>query len=132
MAKYEFVGLIDPTLPNDSIKKLVNDIKNILGNIVDEDEIWYLDLVYPINKNQRAYFVSYLVEMEPSEVAEKKKDISLLKWVMRFFFYKMGPKDKFLKFHEVNKQFEMTEEEKAAEANRQAFQDADSVEKMAK
>jgi hypothetical protein len=44
----------------------------------------------------------------------------------------MDQKDKFLKFHEVNKQFEMTEEEKVAEANRQAFQDAYSVEKMSK
>ena len=132
MAKYEFVGLIDPTLSTDTIKERVEDIKKILGNIIDEDEIGFLELVYPIEKNDRAYFVSYLVEMEPSEIAEKKKQISLLKWVMRFFFYKMGPKDKFLKFHEVNKQFEMTEEEKVAEANRQAFQDAYSVEKMSK
>ncbi len=130
MAKYEFVWLIDPTLPMETIKQRVEEMKSILGNIVDEDEIGFLDLVYPINKNNRAYFVSYLVELEPSEVSKKRKEISLLKWVMRLFFYKMGPKDKFLKFHEVNKKFEMTEEEKAAEANRQAFQDADSVEKM--
>jgi len=132
MAKYEFVGLIDPTLSTDTIKERVEDIKKILGNIIDEDEIGFLELVYPIEKNDRAYFVSYLVEMEPSEIAEKKKQISLLKWLMRFFFYKMDQKDKFLKFHEVNKQFEMTEEEKVAEANRQAFQDAYSVEKMSK
>ena len=132
MARYEFVGLIDPTLPMDSIKEKVEQIKKILWNIVDEDEIWFLDLVYPINKNDRAYFVSYLVELDPSEVDKKKKEISIIKGVMRLFFYKMGPKDRFLKFHEVNKQFEMTEEEKAAEANRQAFQDADAVEKMNK
>jgi ribosomal protein S6 len=79
MAKYEFVGLIDPTLSTDTIKERVEDIKKILGNIIDEDEIGFLELVYPIEKNDRAYFVSYLVEMEPSEIAEKKKQISLLK-----------------------------------------------------
>ncbi len=132
MAKYEFVGLIDPTLPMDSIKEKVEEIKKILGNIIDEDEIWFLDLVYPINKNDRAYFVSYLIDVEPSKIEDLRKQMAILKWLMRFFFYKMGPKDKFLKFAEVNKKYELTEEEKAAEANRQAFQDADSVEKMNK
>jgi ribosomal protein S6 len=132
MAKYEFVGLIDPTLPMDSIKEKVEEIKKILGNIVDEDEIGFLDLAYPINKNDRAYFVSYLIDVEPNQIDELRKQMSIMKGLMRFFFYKMGPKDKFLKFAEVNKKYEMTEEEKAEEANRQAFQDADSVEKMNK
>jgi ribosomal protein S6 len=39
MAKYEFVGLIDPTLSSEDIKNLVEEIKRILGDIVDEDEI---------------------------------------------------------------------------------------------
>jgi len=131
MAKYEFVALIDPTLSNDTIKEIVGKIKSYFEwKIVDEDEIWMLELAYPINKNDRAYFVSYLLELDPKEVNQLRDEIRLIKGVMRFFFYKMWPKEKFLKFAEVNKQFEMTEEEKAAEANRQAFQEADAVEKM--
>ncbi len=128
--KYEFVALIDPTLSNDTIKKTVDKIKSFFKNILEEDEIGLLELAYPINKNDRAYFVSYLVELEPEEVNKLRDEIRLEKWIMRFFFYKMWPKDKFLKFTEVNKQFEMTEEEKQAEANRQAFQDADAAVKM--
>ncbi len=128
--KYEFVALIDPTLSNDTIKKTVDKIKSFFKNILEEDEIGLLELAYPINKNDRAYFVSYLVELEPEEVNKLRDEIRLEKWIMRFFFYKMWPKDKFLKFAEVNKQFEMTEEEKQAEANRQAFQDADAAVKM--
>ena len=130
MAKYEFVGIIDPTLSNDTIKDLKEKIKSLLWNIEDEDDIGLLELVYPINKNDRWYFVSYLVDLDPKKVNELRDEIRLMKGVMRFFFYKMGPKDKFLKFAEVNKQFELTEEEKAAQANAAAFQDADAAVKM--
>ncbi len=130
MAKYEFVGIIDPTLSNETINNLKEKLKSLLWNIEDEDDIGLLELEYPINKNDRWYFVSYLVDLEPDVVNKLRDEIRLIKWVMRFFFYKMWPKDKFLKFAEVNKQFELTEEEKAAQANAAAFQDADAAVKM--
>lgn len=128
--KYEFVWIIDPNYSMDDIKNILNEIKTKLENVIDEDDIGFLDLVYEIKWNRRWYFISYLVEIDPLKVEEKIKDISLIKWVMRCFMYKMRPFEKYLKFHEINKRFELTEEEKKQEANKNAFEDAANIQRM--
>jgi len=104
MRRYELVVLIDPRLPQDEVQKLWEQIKGLLPAeaIKDEDWIGLLPLEYKIDGVDRAYFGSLYLELDPQKVAEAKEQLRLLKGVLRFFFYKMEPDEKFFKFKELN------------------------------
>ena len=107
MAKYELVAMLDPRLPQDDIEALQKKIKDLFGkSILDEDEIGLLPLEFNIQGVDRAYFMSLLVELDDSQMEKIKKALDLDKWVLRYFFYKMGSKDRFFKFKELNAKLE--------------------------
>lgn len=130
MRRYEFVALLDSHLPSEEVENLKKELENTFGDsIVEKDDIGLLSLAYEVKWRDRAYFVSYYLDLDPSSITEMKKDISLKSGVLRFFFYKMNKNEEFLKFHEVNKQLEMTEEEKQQQEKEGAFQDMDNQSK---
>ncbi len=88
--------------------------------------MWLLDLVEPIRGLNKAYFLSYYTELDWEKIDEYKKTLTLTKWVVRFAFYKMWKNEKFLKFAEVNKEFEITVEEKTKKRNENAFLSLDA------
>jgi len=107
MARYELVVLLDPRLPQDEVEALEQKVKKSFGKAIkEEDKIGLLPLEYPIKGVDRAYFLSLLLELEPGEIQKHKKEMALEKGILRFFFYKMGPKDKFFKFKELNAKLE--------------------------
>ncbi len=108
MARYELVALLDPRLPQEDVEALSKKLKDLFGKpaLKDEDDIGLLPLEYPIKGVDRAYFLSVLLELEPATLEDIKKEMALEKGILRFFFYKMGPKDKFFKFKELNAKLE--------------------------
>lgn len=128
MSRYELVVLLDPTKTKADLESVIKEIEGLVGksNIKEKDEIGMLDLVYEIKGNPRAYFLSYDVHLETNKIAELKKKFNLMKTIMRFFFYKMTEKEKFLKFADVYEEIGLSEEEKARLEEEKAFKDMDS------
>lgn len=131
MFKYELVILVDQGMSKADIDTTISWVEKMLWNsILEKDDIWLLDLQSKINWNSRSYFVSYYLNLESSKLVELKNDLSLTKWIVRFFFYKMWNNEKFLKFKEVNSAFKLTQEEKKKQDNERAFKDMDSIKNM--
>ncbi len=130
MRTYELVALIDPRQKKEDIDALKKELQDLLGDRIKEtDDIGMLELAYTIKDNDRAYFVSYYIDAEESFVNEATEELKLKRQILRFFFYRMKPSDKFLKFDEVNKMFEKSEEEKEKEENENAFKDMENLTK---
>lgn len=107
MNRYELVAIIDPRMQKDDIVSTISEIESIIGNlIIDKDDIWMLDLSYPIKWNDRAYFLSLFIEGDNDLLKKIDEKLRLMKSVIRFHIYAMRQNDKFLKYAEVNKQFE--------------------------
>lgn len=130
--RYELVILIDARQKKDDISSLIANIEKFLWKWnKQKDDIGFLDLVWHQDFD-RAYFVSYEAELEWEKVESIKKELSLIKWIHRAFFYKMWKNEKFLKFSDVNKKFELSKEEKEKQKQEKAFQDMDSMRKQKK
>lgn len=130
MNKYELVILVDSKLPQDWINTVISTVEWLFGaSVKDKDDMGMMDTYHEIAWANRAYFVSYFLELDPTAIVENRKVLSLTKWLARFFFYKIWKNEKFLKFKEINKAFELSEEEKQKQKNEKAFQDMDSASK---
>ncbi len=108
MSKYELVCVIDAGMPSADIKTTQESVEKALGkkSILDTDQIGLLPVAYPLRGQDQGYFLSYQVEVEPTAMEELKTHLRLEKGVAKFVFYKMGEKEQFLKFGELQKQFE--------------------------
>ena len=64
MNKYEIMFIVNPTLDEASIKKVADDMKNIIlnakGEIVEEQDMGQRDLAYEINKHKKGYYFLYV------------------------------------------------------------------------
>ncbi len=130
MNRYELVVLIDPKMKKEDTQKFIGEIEEMLWKtIAEKDEIWMLDLVYTIKWYDTAYFLSIYFESDPSLVSDLNQKLRLKKKILRFFVYKLRPEEKYLKYHEVNKMFEESEEERKKQENEKAFKELDSVQK---
>lgn len=133
MSRYEFVWLIDPNLPSEKIEQEKKDLQEMFkDSLIDVDDIGILELEYPIKKRERAYFLSLCLNLDSKDIKWLEEKIALDSNLLRFFFYRMKDNEKFLKFKEVNKQLELTSEEKEKMAKEWAFQDMDTHNKRKK
>lgn len=108
MKKYEFIVVIHPTLAQEDVQTTLSNVESILGDvIVEKDDMWY-QTVYNIrwlkNHNQ-AYFVSYLIQTNESEIIWYNKKLSLIKWLLRYVFLSRKNDDLFHKFADINAKY---------------------------
>lgn len=119
---YELVVVLNPTMSSTQIDEFKSEITNIFWEwILQIDEIWMLDMQIKIKWFNNAYYISYYLWIDKSNILEYKKQIWFLKNVFRFFFYKMKDWDKFLIFKDVSKMFEMTDDERFKQKSESAF-----------
>ncbi len=130
MRKYELVVIIDPRMQKAEIDETVSSIYSLLWDaLLDKDEIWMLDLAYEISGNDRAYFLSVYFEADNELLNKIDSKLKLMNKVLRYFVYNMWAWEKFLKYHEINKFFEDSEEERKRQENESAFVDMDVMSK---
>lgn len=108
MKKYEFVVVVHPNLAQEDVNTTLSNVESMLWDAIREkDDIWY-QTVYNVrglkNYNQ-AYFVSYLIETEESEIVAYNKKLSLIKWLLRYVFLARKDKDPFHKFLDINSKY---------------------------
>lgn len=130
MNRYEFVVLIDSKLPQDKKTDIITNIESMLSDkVLEKDDIWLLDTEYKINWEMKAYYLSYCIETEWDFIESIKKDLSIIKWVLRYTFFRMSKNETFFKFSDINKQFELSKEEKNLKENDNAFKNMETESK---
>lgn len=126
MNRYEFVVVIDTGLSQEKRKTLIWEVEKLFWkSIKDKDDMWAMDLAISIKSNKKAYYMSYFLELDPTLIVWIKKQLSIMKWVLRFVFFKMNEKEEFLKFSDINKKYEISNEEKHKQENQNAFKNMD-------
>lgn len=87
MNQYEIAVLYDPDLEIDldkaenRVKKIITDNK---GKIANADNWGKRKLAYPINKQDNAIYVFYVVELEPASVKPIEAALNITGEVIRF------------------------------------------------
>lgn len=133
MTKYELVIMMDSRMSKKDTVQLQSDIESLFSwKILEKDDIGILDLAIEVGWSKKAYFISYYLELETADINLIKWELQLTKWLLRHVFYKMWAKEKFLQFKDINKMFEVTQEEKKLKENEKAFQDMDTISKIKK
>jgi len=68
MVKYEFMIIVDPTLSEEERNTKIDALKTILdtagAKIINEDVWGDKKLAYKINKQERAFYVLYTLELD--------------------------------------------------------------------
>lgn len=81
MQNYELVLLLDSSVKESDRENFLSEFKSKFKDyVVQEDKIWLKNLVYSLkwnNANDKAYFYSYYLSLDPSEV----------KLIREFFLY---------------------------------------------
>lgn len=110
MKKYDLILLLDHELKKDDREKFLSEFEAVLKkNILEKDEIWLLDLLYELNERKgkdRAYFVSYLVELDEEALELIKKTLLYSKIVLRYKIFSLNSSETFFKYKELVTQME--------------------------
>lgn len=133
MTKYELVIMIDSKMSKKDTVQIQSDIEWLFSwKILEKDDIGILDLAIEVGWSRKAYFISYYLELDTADINKIKWELKLTKWLLRHVFYKLWAREKFLQFKDINKMFEVTQEEKKLKENEKAFQDMDTISKIKK
>lgn len=109
MKLYELVAIIDPQLSQDDQQSVISQIENWLPEwttIEQKDEIW-LQKVYQFAPTSAgiAYFVSWYISINSSELTSLKRKITLMKWVLRHVVYTVDARHPMVSFREINETY---------------------------
>lgn len=102
MKKYELVCVIDAGASSADINAVKERVEALVGTwMLEKDDIGLLPLAYPLRGHDQAYFMSYYVALEQSQIEELKTFLRIEKVVAKFFFYAMKDSEVFMKFADV-------------------------------
>ncbi len=86
MNKYEFTFLLPDEAEVEPIRALLESLK---GKISDEQKWGKRSLAYPINKLMSAYYITWMLEIEPKQLSELKKKLNFNEKLMRYLLLKI-------------------------------------------
>jgi len=93
MVKYEFMIIVDPTLSEEERNTKIAALKTILdtagAKIINEDVWGDKKLAYKINKQERAFYVLYTIELDWTKIKEISTQINLNRSIWRYMFTKI-------------------------------------------
>lgn len=87
MNKYESVIIINPSVAEESLKKLetkFSDLINSDGKVESVEELGLKKLAYEIKKNKEAYYMVINFEANPTLVAELERIYRITDEVIKF------------------------------------------------
>lgn len=108
ISKYELNLVLDANFSSTEIKECISSCESIIGvdSIKQTDDIWLLKTAYPIRGQDQAYYVSYCVEIDWSRIADLNKDLSIVKWIAKFFLYNVSIDTQFITFAEMKSKYD--------------------------
>ena len=93
MTKYEFMIIVNPTISEEERATKIDALKSVLdkagAKIINEDVWGDKKLAYKINKQDRAYYVLYTLELDGTKITEISKEINLNRDIWRYMFVKL-------------------------------------------
>jgi small subunit ribosomal protein S6 len=93
MVNYELMMIVDPTLSEEERIAKIDVVKTILDNagakITKEEVIGDKKLAYKINKQERAFYVLYNVELDGTKIKEISTEMNLNRSIWRYMFVKI-------------------------------------------
>ena len=82
MRKYEIMFIVRPDLEEASIKKIAEDMKNVLtaknAKVLDVKEMGQKELAYEINKYKTGYYFLFTIESETDEATREFDRLALI------------------------------------------------------
>ena len=93
MVKYEFMMIVDPTISEEERNNKIDAVKSILdkaGAKITNEDVWGdKKLAYKINKQDRAFYVLYTLELDWTKIKEISTQINLNRNIWRYMFTKI-------------------------------------------
>lgn len=93
MNKYEIMFIVNPTLEEAAIKKVAEDMKNVIlnakGEITEEQDMGQKDLAYEIQKHKKGYYFYYAVNATPELVKEFNRLANVNENIIRHLIVKI-------------------------------------------
>ena len=82
MRKYEIMFIVRPDLEEASIKKVAEDMKNVLtaknAKVLDVKEMGQKELAYEMNKYKTGYYFLFTIETETDEATREFDRLALI------------------------------------------------------
>ena len=111
MQNYELVLLLNANTSEADRKAFLADLEAKF-EVKEKDEIWIQNLSFKLkDKNTKAYFVSYLLNLSPEQVKEVKAALLYNQAVVKYEIYKMGKEQTFFHFEKLQSEFDKAIEE---------------------
>ena len=132
MSRYELVCVIDAGIWASGVKTLKEKIEQMV-KVVETDDMGLLPTVYPIAGQAQAYYVSYLVEVDPIDLPAIKMKMKLEPGLDRYVFYAIKGDQKFLKYADLQKAYAdiLDAQEAAREEGKSSVEAEEPVEETA-
>ncbi len=106
MQNYELVLLLNANTSEADRKAFLADLEAKF-EVKDKDEIGIQNLCYKLkDKNTKAYFVSYLLNLTSAQVKEVKNSLLYNNAVVKYEIYKMGNDQEFFHFEKLQHEFD--------------------------
>lgn len=106
MQKYELVLMLNANTSEADRKAFLADLEAKFP-VKDKDEIGIQSLSFKLkDKNTKAYFVSYLLDLRPDQVKEVKTALLYNQAVVRYEIYKMDKEQTFFHFEKLQSSFD--------------------------
>jgi ribosomal protein S6 len=106
MQNYELVLLLNANTSEADRKAFLADLEAKF-EVKDKDEIGIQNLCYKLkDKNTKAYFVSYLLNLTPAQVKEVRNSLLYNNAVVKYEIYKMGNDQEFFHFEKLQHEFD--------------------------
>lgn len=111
MQNYELVLLLDPKTSDAEKKELLDALEKSFPN-KEKDEIWVHELSFHLKDgSNRAYFVSYYLELTPEQIVELKAMLLYNPILIKYELYKMTSTQQFFHFKDLQTHFDKALEE---------------------
>ncbi|MBB1557330.1 MAG: 30S ribosomal protein S18 [candidate division SR1 bacterium] len=106
MQHYELVLMLNANTSEADRKAFLADLEAKF-TVKEKDEIGIQTLSFKLkDKNTKAYFVSYLLELAPEQVKDVKAALLYNQAVVRYEIYKMTAEQKFFHFEKLQSEFD--------------------------
>lgn len=110
MQKYELVLMLNYQAQDSERKELLEKFeKEFKSSIVSKDDMWIRELHHDLKWKKwenRAYFVSYYLDVEPSSLQNIRKTFLYTNTVVRYEIFKMSQTQEFFEFDKLQKELE--------------------------
>lgn len=108
MKLYELIIALHPSLSTEDTQDLVAKVEALFpAGIKNKDEIGYQTIynVEWLKSWTKIFFISFLIEIDPTTFPEVKQKMSLMKGLVRSLFLARWAKEEFIEFAELNEAY---------------------------